>query len=176
MILLVYNCTISWCRKFPVNCSILPTPKWFNLISSISSYSEAQNSCCPPLFSWFQRNDIFHPTQAWEKAPQAAERDGFFTNRFGRMKGKEIWEKHFRKCNKVTKKVRRHWPLLPLWSISFPSSWVKMSDVFIWPKTLGNADEIRGLNRSWSFFFTGLCEQILFVSWWTMTKSWNPYD
>lgn len=40
MILLVYNCTISWCRKFPVNCSVLPTPKWFSLISSISSCPE----------------------------------------------------------------------------------------------------------------------------------------
>ena len=54
MILLVYNCTFSWCRKFPVNCSVLSTPKWFSLISSISSYSEAQNSCCPLLFSWFR--------------------------------------------------------------------------------------------------------------------------
>ena len=103
-----------------------------------------------------RRNDIFHPTQAWEKAPQAAEREGFFPNRFGRMKGNEIWEKLFRQCKKVTKKVRSHWRLLPLWSISFRSSWVKLSDVFIWPKTLGNADEI--------------------MSWWTMTSSWNPYD
>ena len=84
-----------------------------------------------------RRNDIFHPTQAWEKAPQAAEREGFFRTDSEGWKGMKYGKSYSGSAKRLyTEKVRRHWPLLPLWSISFRSSWVKLFDVFIWPKTL----------------------------------------
>lgn len=57
VILLYYWCTIVQSVdvvNFPWIEVFCPPQKWFSLISSISSYSEPRNSCCPLLFSWFR--------------------------------------------------------------------------------------------------------------------------